>query len=118
MATTYLMPRLVGVPRAAELLFTGRIVTGAEAAEYGLANHAVPADQVAAKAREIAEEIASAAPIAVRMCKRSLYENVAWDPVPAARAEAHAQSRTLETADSQEGIRALLAKRPPDFQAR
>ena len=118
MATTYLLPRLVGVPRAVELVLTGRIITGAEAAEYGLANWAVPADQVAAKAREIAEEIATAAPIAVRMAKRSLYENVDWDPVRAARAEAHAQSRTLETEDSQEGIRALLEKRPADFKGR
>ena len=118
MATTYLMPRLVGLPRAAELLLTGRIITGAEAAECGLVNHAVPADQVAAKAREIAQEIATAAPIAVRMCKQSLYQNVDWDPVRAAYAEAHAQSRTLETEDSQEGIRALLEKRSPEFKAR
>ncbi len=118
MATTYLLPRLVGLPRAAELLLSGRVITGAEAAEYGLVNHAVEADQVAGRAREIATEIASAAPIAVRMCKQSLYQNVDWDPVRAARAEAHAQSRTLETEDSQEGIRALLEKRPPEFKAR
>ena len=93
----------------------GHRVCGSVHDMHGLANWAVPADQVAAKAREIAEEIATAAPLAVRMAKRSLYENVDWDPVRAARGEAHAQSRTLETEDSQEGIRALLEKRPPDF---
>lgn len=118
MATTYLLPRLVGLPRAFELLVTGRIVTGAEAAEIGLANYAVDAGEVLPKAWELATEIATAAPIAVRMCKQSIYHNASWDPVSAARAEAHAQSRTLETEDSREGIRALLDKRPADFKNR
>jgi enoyl-CoA hydratase/carnithine racemase len=54
MATTYLLPRLLGVPRAVELLLTGRIINGAEAAEIGLANHAVDPDRVLDKARELA----------------------------------------------------------------
>ena len=118
MATTHILPRLIGLPRAAELLFTGRIITGAEAETIGLANYAVEAEQVLARAREIAREIATAAPIAVRWTKRSLYRNIDWDPVAAAEAEAHAQSRTLETDDAQEGVRALLEKREPAFQGR
>lgn len=118
MATTYLLPRLVGLPRALELLLTGRIVTGREAAELGLVNHAVPADEVLPRARELAREIATAAPIAVRWTKRSVYRNLAWDPVSAAEVEAHAQSRTVETEDSKEGMRALLEKRPPVFKGR
>lgn len=118
MAATYFLPRLVGLPRAAELLFTGRLFSGAQAAEYGLVNYAVPEDQVLARSMEIAREIAGAAPIAVRWAKRSLYQNVSWDPVSAARAEAHAQSRTLETEDSKEGVAALLEKRTPVFRGR
>jgi len=118
MATTYFMPRLVGVPKAAELLFTGRLFSGEEAAQMGLANHAVAEDQVLPKALELAREIASCAPIAVRWTKRSLYQNVSWDPVPAAYAEAQAQSRTLETDDSKEGVKALLEKRAPVFRGR
>ena len=118
MATTYLLPRLIGLPKAAELLFTGRIVSGAETADYGLANYAVDADGVLTKARELAQEIASAAPIAVRWTKRSLYRNATWDPVSAAEQEAHAQSRTLETDDAAEGMRALLEKREPKFHGR
>ena len=72
----------------------------------------------AAQALELAREIASCAPIAVRWTKRSLYQNVDWDPVPAAYAEAQAQSRTLETDDSKEGIQALLEKRAPNFRGR
>ena len=118
MATTYLLPRLVGVPRGVELLLTGRIVTGAEAAEIGLANHAVAPEQVLGRSLEIAREIATAAPIAVRWAKRSIYRNLAWDAQTAAEHEAHAQSRTIETDDSKEGIRALLEKRPANFKNR
>jgi enoyl-CoA hydratase len=118
MATTYFLPRFVGIPRAAELLFTGRLVSGEEAAQLGLANYAVAEDQVLPKSLELAREIASAAPIAVRWTKRSLYQNVDWDPVRAAQAEAHAQSRTLETEDSKEGVQALLQKRSPVFKGR
>ena len=118
MASTYLLPRLIGLPRALELLLTGRIVTGLEAAEYGLVNYALPADQVLPRARELAREIASAAPIAVRWTKRSIYRNLAWDPSAAAEVEAHAQSRTVETDDAKEGMKALLEKRPPVFRGR
>ncbi len=118
MATTYILPRLVGLPRATELLLTGRLVSGLEAAEIGLANYAVPGDQVLERARELAAEVAEAAPIAVRWTKRSIYRGVAWDPRAWAELEAHAQSRTLETEDSREGIRALLEKRTPDFKGR
>jgi enoyl-CoA hydratase len=118
MATTYFLPRLVGVPRAAELLFTGRLVTGEEAAQLGLANYAVSEAEVLPRALAMAREVASAAPIAVRWTKRSLYQNVSWDPVSAAREEAHAQSRTLETDDSKEGVKALLEKREPVFRGR
>ncbi|HXZ85187.1 MAG TPA: enoyl-CoA hydratase/isomerase family protein [Myxococcota bacterium] len=118
MATTYFLPRFVGIPRAAELLFTGRLVSGEEAAQLGLVNYAVAEEQVLPKSLELAREIAGSAPIAVRWTKRSLYQNVDWDPVSAAYAEAHAQSRTLETEDSKEGVQALLQKRPPVFRGR
>lgn len=118
MATTYLLPRLMGVPRATEFLLTGRIVTGAEAADVGLVNYAVPADQVLPKAQELAREIATAAPLAVRWTKQSIYRHADWDPVSAARFEAHVQSRTFETEDHREGVKALLEKRPPNFVGR
>ena len=118
MATTYILPRLLGLPRAAELLLTGRIISGAEAAEFGLANYAVEPEQVLEKARELASEIAGCAPLAVRWTKRSVYRGVDWDPRRAAELEAHAQSRTLETEDAREGIRALLERRDPVFKGR
>ncbi len=118
MATTYLLPRLLGVPRGVELLLTGRIVTGAEAAELGLVHYAVEADTVLEKARALAREVASAAPLAVRWTKQSIYRGLGWDPREAARSEAHMQSRTSETEDFREGVAALLAKREPRFRGR
>jgi enoyl-CoA hydratase/carnithine racemase len=94
-------------------------MSGAEAAEAGLANYACSGpDAVLEKARELAREIASAAPLAVRWTKKSLYRGIDWDPRRAAEFEAHAQSRTLETSDAKEGIAALLEKRDPVFQGR
>ena len=116
MSSTYLLPRLVGIPRALELLLTGRLISGAEAAEMGLMNYAVPAGEVKARAWELAQEIAEAAPVAVRMCKQSIYENLDWDPVAPARIEAHKQSRTVEMSDAKEGMAALLEKRQPNFR--
>ncbi len=118
MASTYILPRLMGVPNAVELLLTGRLVDGAEAAHRGLAHYAVAPEQVLAKARELAGEIASAAPLAVRWTKRSIYQALAWDPKTAARHEGMAQSRTIETEDFREGTKALLEKREPRFKGR
>jgi len=118
MATTYLLPRLMGVPKAVEFLLTGRIVSGAEAAEAGLVNHAVDGDAVLSRARELAAEIAGAAPRAVQWTKRSIYEGLGWDPRTAARREAHVQSRTAEMEDAREGIAALLGRRDPEFRGR
>jgi enoyl-CoA hydratase/carnithine racemase len=118
MANTYILPRLMGVPNAVELLLTGRLVDGAEAARRGLAHYAVAPEQVLTKARELAREIATAAPLAVRWTKRSIYQALAWDPKTAARNEGLVQSRTMETEDFREGTRALLEKREPKFRGR
>ena len=118
MATTWLLPRLMGVPRAVEFLLTGRIVSGEEAALAGLVHYAVDGEEVLSRARELAREIASAAPLAVRWTKRSIYEGLAWDARTAARREAHVQSRSAETEDAREGIAALLGRRDPKFQGR
>lgn len=115
---SYLLPRLVGPERAAELLFTGRLVTGEEAAQMGLVTHAVPAEEVGPRALALADEIASNAPYAVRSMKRSLYAGLGWNVREAAFREAHAQAASLATEDAAEGMGALLDKREPRFTGR
>ena len=116
MAVSYMLPRIVGLPRAGELLYTGRLIDGETAEKIGLANYVKDGDGVLGKARELAGEIASAAPAAVRMIKQSVYRGLEWDPRRAAENESHCQSRSLETKDAQEGISALLEKRQASFK--
>ena len=118
MAVSYLLPRIVGVPKAAELLFTGGLVDGAEAERIGLVLRAVEAEAVFETALGYAKAIAESAPEAVRLLKRSLYRGAGWDPRSAARLEAFSQAATMRMEDAQEGIRALLEKRTPDFSGR
>jgi enoyl-CoA hydratase/carnithine racemase len=118
MGISYMLPRLVGLPMANELLFTGRLFTGDKAAEMGLVNYAVASEEVLTKARDLATEIAACAPVAVKMIKRSIYRGLDWNLEKAAEMEAHCQSRTFEMEDAGEGIRALLEKREPDFKGR
>jgi enoyl-CoA hydratase/carnithine racemase len=110
-----MLPRIVGLPLANELLFTGRLIDGDNAAAIGLVNYVLEREAVLPKAWELAREIASCAPIAVRMIKRSIHKGLEWDPRDAAELEAHCQSRTSETEDAREGIAALLEKREPVF---
>jgi enoyl-CoA hydratase/carnithine racemase len=118
MSISYLLPRLVGVAKAAELMFTGRLIKGDEAERNGLLTRAVAAADVLAEAMSLAREIAANAPFAVRMTKRNLYLGLELDARAAAQREAFAQAESLATDDAREGIAALLAKRPPSFTGR
>lgn len=118
MAISYLLPRLVGMARANELLFTGRLVEGREAEALGILNRALPADQVLPEAMALATTIAGNAPLAVRATKAAIRRGLALTVREAAREEAVAQAETVATADCAEGIAALLAKRTPVFTGR
>lgn len=115
---TFLLPRLLGWARAAELIFTGRTLTAAESLELGLANHVVPADEVAARARAIAQEIAANAPLAVQASKRMM--RMGLDET----FETHVQHVYLQllplfaSADFREGMASFLEKRPAQFAGR
>lgn len=118
MGATWTLPRLVGPARAAELLYTGRILDGAEAERIGLVNRAVPAAEVLDAALALAREIAGAAPLAVRGTRRSLAASEAHDLRAQLETEAHEQSVCYESADLQEGLRAARERRAPRFEGR
>jgi enoyl-CoA hydratase len=106
------------VARASELLFTGRLVDGAEAERLGIVNRAVPATQVMGEALTVAGVIAGNAPFAVRATKAAIRRGLDMEVRAAARAEAHDQAASLTTDDAREGMSALLAKRRPVFTGR
>ena len=118
MAATYLLTRLVGTARAAEMFFTGDAVTGEQAERIGLVNQAVARDDVLTTARSIAEKIAANAPLAVSMVKRAVYLAERNDLETMLEYEGLAQPITMATADLLEGLDAVKNKRPPRFEGR
>jgi enoyl-CoA hydratase len=116
MGGSWTLPRLVGPQRAAELLYTGRLLTGAEAAEYGMALEALPAAQVLPRTLELAAAIARSAPQPVRQLKQSLAAAGSRTLAEQLDAEAAAQAANYRTADIDEGLLAARERRAPTFR--
>ncbi|MCP4038700.1 MAG: enoyl-CoA hydratase [bacterium] len=118
LASTYILPRLVGIARASDLLLTGRVFLGREAAELGVANEALAADQVLPRAREIARYIAErCAPASVALTKRLIWEHLSIDdPYQASVREARGLARLGKLPDAAEGVTAFLQKRPAEWK--
>jgi enoyl-CoA hydratase len=115
MAATYLLTRLVGTARAAELFFTAGPIDGREAERIGLVNHTVPDARVLSEAQDMARSIAANAPIPMGMVKRAIYIAERGDIETALEYEGLAQPITMGTRDLAEGLSAVREKRPPAF---
>jgi enoyl-CoA hydratase len=118
MAATYLLPEAGGLPLAREMLFTGRVVTGEEAAAHGLVNRAVPREDVLDVALDVAGRIAGCAPVATRLTKAALADGGQPSLEAALRWESLAQPVTMASEDLAEGIAAQREKRAPRFTGR
>jgi enoyl-CoA hydratase/carnithine racemase len=115
LASTWILPRLIGTARASDLLLSGRILLGEEAAQLGLCNEAVPKEQVLSRALEIARHIAvHAAPVSVAITKQMIWENFGVsDPAQAMRREAAPFAWIGSQPDAREGVMAFIEKREP-----
>ena len=115
---SWILPRLVGVTRASDLLLSGRAVTGADTADWGLWNDVLPdGDATLAAAREYAATLATnVAPSSLRMTKRQLYDDLLSHDIGASLVEARRLlAAAMTTADYREGVAALRERRPPNF---
>ncbi|MEW5851612.1 MAG: enoyl-CoA hydratase-related protein [Myxococcota bacterium] len=112
---TQRLPRIVGLARAKELIFTARQITADEAFAIGLVNRVVEPDKLMATAREIAAEIAKNAPIAVAQAKFAVDMGFGT-PIDAGLAlEWKCYEHTLHTKDRLEGLKAFNEKRTPNY---
>jgi enoyl-CoA hydratase/carnithine racemase len=118
MASTYILPRLIGIARASDLLLTGRIFLGEEAARLGVVNEALASEQVLPRAREIARYIVEkCAPASVALTKRMIWEHLtADDPLAVSEREARGMARLGRLPDAAEGVLSFVQKRKPEWK--
>lgn len=111
--SSYFLPRIVGIQKATEWVFTGRVFSAQEALEGGLVRSVHPADELLTVARELAREIAeNTAPVSVALSRRMLWRMLgASHPMEAHRADSRGIMERGRSADSKEGVMSFLEKR-------
>jgi 2-(1,2-epoxy-1,2-dihydrophenyl)acetyl-CoA isomerase len=113
---TWFLPRLVGPAKAAELALTGATLSATEAERFGLVAKVVPAETLAAAARDVAAKLGALAPVALAQTKRALERSWSLDLETALEEEAWRQGIAGATEDHAEGLTAFIEKRPPHFR--
>ena len=116
MGACAILPRIVGQGRAAELLYTGRVMSGTEAERWGFFNTLVAPDALLAQATELAREIAEGPTFAHAMTKRMLEMEWAMGVEQAIEAEAVAQALCMQTQDFKRAYQAFAKKQKPVFE--
>lgn len=114
----WFLPRLVGMPKALELLYTADFVEAAEAKEIGLVNHVYPDDELMEQAYKLATKIARRAPISVRLIKRATYQGQRIDLVTHLDQISSHMTIARSSDDHMEAVDAFLEKRHPQFKGK
>ncbi len=111
----YYLPRLIGSALAAELTFTGGMISARRAERLGLFNRVVPADELEGAVRGLAGQIAGGPAHVIADAKRTLRRSLAAELDEILEMEAAAQLRAFQSTEFQEGVQAFLEKRAPQF---
>ena len=118
LGSSYLLPRLVGVHKACELIFTGKMIDAKEMERIGLVNQVVPADALMPTAKEFATNLANGPSLSIGLAKRSIYQGLQMTLEQGIECEVEAASLTLLSEDSKEGVRAFKEKRKPIYKGK
>lgn len=114
----YYLPRLVGVPKALELIWTGDLFTAQQALEWGYVSRVYPADQLLDETLAFARRIAEGPAVAIQLAKRLVYRSLEASQDAALDLAQSAMVIAQSTDDAKEGPRAFVEKRPPQFVGR
>ena len=116
---SWTLPRLIGVSRAWELIYTGRVIDATEAERLGIVSRSVPADELMDTALDVAEEIAANSPFGVWMTKEVLWSNL---ETPSLRAGIDIENRNqilaAQTEDSKAAMGSFLSGNMPEWKNR
>jgi len=112
---TQRLPRLVGKGHANELLFSGKMINGEEACRIGLVNRVIAQEKLLEECISLAEMIVAKAPVAVRLCKEAVNNGLEMDLARGCAHEADLFGICFASKDQQEGMKAFLEKRAPQF---
>ena len=117
-AGTWLLPRLIGMPAALDLLFSGRIIEADEALALGFTREIVEPDDLLPRARELAEAYLAGSPFAIAKIKALAYEGLERSVGEHMGAHVAALSACFKSEDHAEGVASFLERRPPQFTGR
>jgi len=114
--STWTLPRIVGMAKAADIMLTGRTFTGAEADSLGVASRVLENDDVLSYALEVAHDMAvNTAPVSVAVTKRLMWGSFGLDPAQVDHAESELHKVVMGEADAREGVNAYLERREPNW---
>ncbi|MCP4968942.1 MAG: enoyl-CoA hydratase [bacterium] len=116
MSAGWFLPRMVGLTKAQDLMFTGRLVDAAEALEIGLLHNVVPAADHASEVAKVAARLAAGPPLAHAWTKRAIHRSLGVDMNAEFEFEIFAQVQCIQTDDHREGVKAFQEKRRPEFR--
>jgi 2-(1,2-epoxy-1,2-dihydrophenyl)acetyl-CoA isomerase len=115
---TYLLPRIVGLSRALELLLSGELIDAAEAERLGIVSRVVPEGELQAAVDALVEKLSWGAPLAQRAIKRVVQKGLTLDPGALEEYGRLLSDELWKTADHREGVQSHVEKRKPDFKER